>query len=160
MRERQEGEGGCMVDALKKLIPLCDAAAGIFGAEGGGEAQGRADEVEVLASFISSLYSVALLLLIPPSIHHLLVSKSCPCPFLGCVWLVASSLTKWLVLHEVSVCMMCWVSILFLLVLFFIFSCRFCFVFTAVHMTLVRDYGTSVLGQRFIWEAVTHMLLF
>ena len=31
-----------MVDAFQGLMPLCDPAAGIFGAEGGGEAQGRA----------------------------------------------------------------------------------------------------------------------
>lgn len=66
-------------------MPLCDPAAGIFGAEGGGEAQGRAAVVEVLVSLISFLCPVALILtcvythqhhlllpLIPPSIHHLL----------------------------------------------------------------------------------------
>lgn len=65
------------------LMPLCDPAAGIFGAEGGGEAQGRAAVVEVLASVISSLYPVALILtsvythhrrLLLPQLHHLLAS--------------------------------------------------------------------------------------
>lgn len=71
------GAGGCVVEGL---MPLCDPAAGIFGAESGGEAQGRAAVVEVLASFIRSLYPVALILtsvythrhrLLPPAIHLL-----------------------------------------------------------------------------------------
>lgn len=63
------------------LMPLCDPAAGIFGAEGGGEAQGRAAVVEVLAFFISFLYPAALILtsvythchrcLLPPAVHLL-----------------------------------------------------------------------------------------
>lgn len=84
-----EGEsGGCgpvRGRCSEGLMPLCDPAAGIFGAEGGGEAQDRGALVEVLASVISSLYPVALiltfvythhhhLLLLPPSIHHLLAS--------------------------------------------------------------------------------------
>jgi len=51
---------------------------------------------------------------------------------------------------------MCWVNILFL---FFIFSCHLCFFscfffYKCIYsMSLVGDYGTLVLGQRFIWES-------
>lgn len=67
------------------LKPLCDPAAGIFGTEGGGKAQGGAAAVGVLVSASSSLYPVALiltsidayhhyLLLLPPAIHRQLAS--------------------------------------------------------------------------------------
>lgn len=58
----------------------------------------------------------------PPSVNP---SKSRLCP-LGCVWLVTSSFPKWIVLHWVSVCMMCWVSIFFLFVIF-LYSHVICF---------------------------------
>lgn len=57
-----EGCGWVRSRRFQGLMPLCYPAAGIFGAEGGGETQGRAAVVEVLASFISSLYPVALIL--------------------------------------------------------------------------------------------------
>lgn len=55
MRGKQEGVCGCMVDPSEGLMPLCDPTSGIFGAEGGGKALGRAAAVKVLASVISSL---------------------------------------------------------------------------------------------------------
>lgn len=67
---------------------LYDPAAGIFGA------QGRAAAVEVLASIISSLYPVALILTfvythhLPPGVHHLLASLNQITVFLSgvCDW--------------------------------------------------------------------------
>lgn len=54
MRGKREGVGGCMLDPCEGLMPLCDPTSGIFGAEGGGKAQGRAAAVKLLASVVSS----------------------------------------------------------------------------------------------------------
>lgn len=96
----------------------------------------------------------------PPSCRpSVSVSKSRLCPPLGCVWLVTSSFPKWLVLHEVSVCMTCWVSVLFLFVLFYNLVSSLFFFYNCTY-DFGRDYGTLVLGQRLYGKAVTHMLLF
>lgn len=119
-------------------MPLCDHAVGIFGAEGGGEAQGRAAVVEISVSLISPDINLRLHPAPPPPSpscypSSVSVSKSRLWPPLGCVWLVTSSFPKWLVLHEVSVCMMCWVSIF---ISYFIFSCHLCFFYNCIYMTV------------------------
>lgn len=123
-------------------MPLCDPAAGIFGAEGGGEAQGWA-RAEPGQGCCGGGFGFFHQLLVPsspdinlcwhpppppPAPPSVSPSKSHLCP-LGRVWLVTSSFPKWIVLHGVSVCM-CWVSIFFSFCsFFFIFSCHLFFVF-------------------------------
>lgn len=140
-------------------MPLCDRAAGIFGVRveeklGQGCCGGGLDVFHPL--LVPSSPDINLRLHPPPpappppycwsSLNHILLLLL----LLGCVWLVPSSFPKWLVMHEVSVCMMCWVSIFIL----FIFSCHLCFLFfTSVHTTLGRDYSTLVLNQHFILES-------
>lgn len=107
-------------------LPPCDPAAGIFGAEGGGEAGPGYCGGGAFLSFISSLSPSSpdinlcrhppLAPRPPPS-----VSSPCPPPQIisppGCVRLVTGSFPKWLVLHRVSVCMMCWVSLFYIYIL-------------------------------------------
>lgn len=85
-----------------------------FRAEGGGEARGwvragllwwrfwllSSDSLYPVALVLTFVYTHSHRLLLPPSV---IVSKSCLCPSLGCVWLVTRSSPKSPVLHDKSV---------------------------------------------------------
>lgn len=129
-----------------------DPAAGIFGVEGGDEAQGRAAVVEATASVIKSSLSGALMLTFT-LIHHLFMSLlqlSCPHPPLRPTWSIQKWLGTW---HEVNVCVSgmlrdCVIFSCCCVICFFSpsFYCTNCFFF------MVRDHSTLVLTQCFISE--------
>lgn len=126
----------------KGLMPLCDRAAGIFGARveeklgqgccGGGFGVFHQLLVPSSPDINLCLHPPPAAPPPPPSCWSSLNHVSVLLLLLGCVWLVPSSFPKWLVMHEVSVCMMCWVSIFIL----FLFSCHLCFYFLHLYIRL------------------------